>query len=119
MNKRRILLVADDVDLRQTLVDQLKQEREFEIVEAGSANDALKAVRSSHIDLMILDVGLPDMDGREAVKVLRGEGFKSPILMLTGHDSEADESKGLESGANDYLPKPFRYPVLLDRINAR
>ena len=86
----------------QTLVEQLAHYREFDIVEAGTANDALKAVRENHVDLMILDVGLPDMDGREAVKILRSEGFKSPILMLTGHDSDADQILGLESGANDY-----------------
>jgi DNA-binding response OmpR family regulator len=118
MNKRRLLIVDDDADLRGTLVDQLTQYREFEIAEAGSANDALKAVRENHTDLMVLDVGLPDMDGREAVKILRREGFKSPIIMLTGHDSDADEILGLESGANDYITKPFRFSVLLARIRA-
>ncbi|HEY4199393.1 MAG TPA: response regulator transcription factor [Devosiaceae bacterium] len=118
MNKRRLLIVDDDSDLRKTLVEQLTQYREFDIAEAGSANDALKAVRESHVDLMVLDVGLPDMDGREAVKILRREGFKSPILMLTGHDSDADEILGLESGANDYVTKPFRFSVLLARVRA-
>jgi DNA-binding response OmpR family regulator len=118
MNKRRILLVDDDEDLRKTLVDQLIHYREFDIEEAATANDALKSVRTNHVDLMILDVGLPDMDGREAVKILRSEGFKSPILMLTGHDSDADEILGLESGANDYVTKPFRFSVLLARIRA-
>ena len=118
MNKRRILVVDDDADLRETLVDQLKGQPEFDIVEAGTANDALKALRESNIELTILDVGLPDMDGRDAVKLMRQEGYKSPVLMLTGHDTEADEIKGLDSGANDYLTKPFRFPVLLARINA-
>ena len=67
---------------------------------------------------MLLDVGLPDMDGREAVKILRRDGFKSPILLLTGHDSDSDEILGLESGANDYVTKPFRFSVLLARIRA-
>jgi DNA-binding response OmpR family regulator len=118
MNKRRILVVDDDADLRETLVEQLRAQAEFEIYEAGTANDALKALRENNIELTILDVGLPDMDGREAVKIMREEGIRSPVLMLTGHDSEADEIKGLESGANDYLTKPFRFPVLLARINA-
>ena len=116
MNKRRVLLVDDDLELRKTLVDQLEQYKEFDIVEAGTANDAMAKVRDSHFDLMILDVGLPDMDGREAVKLLRKEGFKSPILMLTGHDSDADQILGLESGANDYITKPFRFSVLLARL---
>ena len=118
MNKRRILVVDDDADLRETLVEQLRGQPEFDIVEAGTANDALKALRESNVELTILDVGLPDMDGRDAVKLMRQEGFNSPILMLTGHDTEADEIKGLDSGANDYLTKPFRFPVLLARINA-
>lgn len=118
MNKRRILVVDDDADLRQTLVEQLKAEASFDIVEAATANDALKTLRSSTIDLTVLDVGLPDMDGREAVKLMRQEGHRSPVLMLTGHDTEADEVQGLDAGANDYLTKPFRFPVLMARINA-
>jgi DNA-binding response OmpR family regulator len=117
MNKRRLLLVDDDADLRHTLVEQLRDQPEFEVFEAGSGNDALKLLREVNIDLTILDVGLPDMDGREMVKRLREEGYRSPILMLTGHDTDADQIQGLEAGANDYLTKPFRFPVLLARIN--
>jgi DNA-binding response OmpR family regulator len=118
MNKRRIVLVDDDADLRKTLVDQLSHYREFELIEGATGADALAKVRDGHVDLMLLDVGLPDMDGREAVKILRREGFKSPILMLTAQDSDADEILGLESGANDYVTKPFRFSVLLARIRA-
>jgi len=64
-------------------------------------------------------VGLPDMDGREAVRVLRKSGFKAPIIMLTGHDTDSDTILGLESGANDYVTKPFRFAVLLARIRAQ
>jgi len=118
MNKRRIFVVDDDADLRKTLADQLSHYREFELAEAGTGSEALSKVRDSHVDLMLLDVGLPDMDGREAVKILRREGFKSPIVMLTGQNSDADEILGLESGANDYVTKPFRFSVLLARIRA-
>src|SRR5690606_19255756 len=118
MNKRRIFLIDDDAELRRTLVDQLSHYREFEVIEAATGSEALARVRDSHFDLMILDVGLPDMDGREAVKILRRDGFKSPIIMLTGHDSDSDEILGLESGANDYVTKPFRFSVLLARIRA-
>ncbi|HWA20308.1 MAG TPA: response regulator transcription factor [Devosia sp.] len=118
MIRRKIFLVDDDAELRRTLAEQLMHYREFELIEAGTANEALRAVRDSHVDLMILDVGLPDMDGREAVKILRRDGFKSPILMLTGHDTDSDEILGLESGANDYVTKPFRFSVLLARIRA-
>ena len=119
MIRRRIFLVDDDADLRKTLMDQLMHYREFELIEAGTAAEALSKVRDVHVDLMILDVGLPDMDGREAVKILRRDGFKSPILLLTGHDSDSDEILGLESGANDYVTKPFRFSVLLARIRAQ
>jgi DNA-binding response OmpR family regulator len=119
MIRRRIFLVDDDAELRKTLMDQLMHYREFELIEAGTANDALRQVRDTHVDLMILDVGLPDMDGREAVKILRRDGFKSPILLLTGHDSDSDEILGLEAGANDYVTKPFRFSVLLARIRAQ
>lgn len=118
MNKRRILLVDDDADLRSNLIDQLAHYREFDLVEAGSGADALGKVKDAHVDLMLLDVGLPDMDGRETVKILRRDGFKSPIVLLTGHDSDADQILGLESGANDYVTKPFRFSVLLARIRA-
>ena len=118
MIRRRIFLVDDDADLRKTLMDQLMHYREFELIEASTGNDAIRKVRDLHVDLMLLDVGLPDMDGREAVKILRRDGFKSPIIMLTGHDSDSDEILGLESGANDYVTKPFRFSVLLARIRA-
>lgn len=119
MIRRRIFLVDDDAELRKTLMDQLMHYREFELIEAQTAAEALRKVRDVHVDLMILDVGLPDMDGREAVKILRRDGFKSPILLLTGHDSDSDEILGLESGANDYVTKPFRFSVLLARIRAQ
>jgi DNA-binding response OmpR family regulator len=119
MIRRRIFLVDDDVELRKSLMDQLMHYREFELIEAGTAAEALRKVRDVHVDLMILDVGLPDMDGRETVKILRRDGFKSPILLLTGHDSDSDEILGLESGANDYVTKPFRFSVLLARIRAQ
>jgi DNA-binding response OmpR family regulator len=65
-----------------------------------------------------MDVGLPDIDGRDAVRILRKNGFKAPILMLTAHDTDSDTILGFESGANDYVTKPFRFGVLLARIRA-
>jgi DNA-binding response OmpR family regulator len=118
MNKRRLMIVDDDGDLRKTLIEQLTHYREFDISQGASAADAMNAVKSMHLDLLILDVGLPDMDGREAVRILRQDGFKSPILLLTGHDTDSDEILGLEAGANDYVTKPFRFSVLLARIRA-
>ena len=116
--QKRILLVDDDAELRALLADQLRLHEEFLIVEAGTAGAGLQAVKGDHVDLAVMDVGLPDMDGREAVKIMRKNGFKSPIIMLTANDTEADQVLGLEAGANDYVAKPFRFAVLLARVRA-
>jgi DNA-binding response OmpR family regulator len=118
MNKRRLLVVDDDADLRAALIGQLETYDEFEITEADTVAAARQKTKSGNFDLMLLDVGLPDMDGREALKIMRNEGFRAPVIMLTGQDSEADEVLGLESGANDYVTKPFRFSVLLARMRA-
>lgn len=119
MTVRTILLVDDDNDLRETLVEQLSLYEEFSLTEADTAAKGLQAARSGQVDLLIMDVGLPDMDGREAVKLLRKGGFKAPVIMLTGHDTDSDTILGLEAGANDYVTKPFRFAVLLARIRAQ
>ncbi len=116
--QKRILLVDDDVELRSLLADQLLLHEEFAIVQAGTAGEGLTAVKGDHVDLAVMDVGLPDMDGREAVRIMRKNGFKSPIIMLTANDTEADQVLGLEAGANDYVAKPFRFAVLLARVRA-
>jgi DNA-binding response OmpR family regulator len=113
---RQILIVDDDKDLREALGEQVALLPEFTVAQASTAADALRAISESPPDLVIMDVGLPDLDGREAVKQLRADGFKRPIIMLTAHDSDADTVMGLESGANDYVAKPFRFAVLLARI---
>lgn len=119
MAARTILLVDDDDDLRETLVEQLSFYDEFSILQEANAAKALQTAKTAQIDLLIMDVGLPDMDGREAVKLLRKNGFKAPIIMLTGHDTDSDTILGLEAGANDYVTKPFRFAVLLARIRAQ
>ena len=116
MTSRTILLVDDDKDLSDALVEQLSLYDEFEIQQEESATAGIKTARDGHVDLIVMDVGLPDMDGREAVKLLRKSGVKAPIILLTGHDSDSDEILGLEAGANDYITKPFRFAVLLTRI---
>jgi DNA-binding response OmpR family regulator len=116
---RKLLIVDDDEDLRESLKDQLALHDEFEVVTTGSATKGVDIVKKDHFDLVLLDVGLPDMDGREACKVLRKGGFKSPIVMLTGNASDADMILGLDSGANDYVTKPFKFAVLLARIRAQ
>jgi DNA-binding response OmpR family regulator len=118
-NAHRLLVVDDDGDLRDTLAEQLSLYDEFEIVSAENAAAAMNQVKADRVDLAIMDVGLPDMDGREAVKMMRRNGFRSPIIMLTAQTSDADTVLGLEAGANDYVVKPFKFAVLLARIRAQ
>ncbi len=118
-NIRKILLVDDDDALRDSLAEQLDLHQEFEVTTADKGTDAVKLAKEAHVDLVLLDVGLPDMDGREVCRLLRSQGVKCPIVMLTGHDSDADTILGLDSGANDYVTKPFRFGVLLARIRAQ
>ncbi len=118
-NVRTILLVDDDDELREQLREQLSLYDEFEVQTAATAGLGIDKARAGQTDLLILDVQLPDMDGREACKILRKHGFKSPVIMLTGNVSDADMILGLDSGANDYVTKPFKFAVLLARIRAQ
>ena len=115
---RRILIVDDDAALRQSLAEQLELNEEFVCIECGTAARALEMVNSDRFDTIVLDVGLPDMDGRELCRLLRRTGVQVPIVMLTGADSEPDTILGLEAGADDYVTKPFRLSVLLARLRA-
>jgi DNA-binding response OmpR family regulator len=116
---RHILVVDDDEDLRDSLAEQLALHEEFETEIAGDAREAMDKLKNQRVDLVLLDIGLPDMDGREACKLMRKNGFKGPIIMLTAQDTDSDMILGLESGANDYVTKPFRIAVLLARIRAQ
>jgi DNA-binding response OmpR family regulator len=118
-NARKILIVDDDTDLRDTLVEQLSLHEEFEASAVDTGAKGANAAKANAPDLVLMDVGLPDTDGREVVRSLRKGGFKAPIIMLTGHDTDSDTILGLESGANDYVAKPFRFAVLLARIRAQ
>jgi DNA-binding response OmpR family regulator len=116
---RKILIIDDDLALRHSLAEQLQLHEEFDASEAGNAAEALDATKGQYFDAILLDVGLPDMDGRELCRVMRRAGVRAPILMLTGADGEADMILGLDSGANDYITKPFRLNVLLARLRAQ
>lgn len=117
--EKKILLVDDDDSLRVTLSAQLGLYPEYLIVEAATAAEALETVKSGYFDAVILDIGLPDMDGREVCRLMRRNGVKSPIIMLTGQDTDADQILSLDAGANDYVTKPFRLDVLLARLRAQ
>lgn len=115
----KILLVDDDEDLREALAEQLVATEDFDTFEAGDGASGMERIRDEQFDLLILDVGLPDTDGRELCKRMRRAGVKCPIIMLTGQNTDADMILGLDSGANDYVTKPFKFPVLLARIRAQ
>jgi len=111
---RKILIVEADAALRDSLVEQLQLHQELSCAIAATASDA----RAHHVDLVLLDVGLPDMNGREACRLMRRDGLRVPVIMLTGADTDSDAILGLDAGANDYVTKPFRFGVLLARIRA-
>ena len=115
---KRILLVDDDEALLRTLSEQLQLHEEFTTTAAGTGSEALKLAKSDYFDVIILDVGLPDIDGREVCRLMRRNGVKSPIIMLTSADTDSDTILGLDAGANDYVTKPFRLGVLLARLRA-
>eukprot|EP01013_Petalomonas_cantuscygni_P017733 TRINITY_DN3496_c0_g2_i1.p2 TRINITY_DN3496_c0_g2~~TRINITY_DN3496_c0_g2_i1.p2 ORF type:complete len:248 (-),score=68.27 TRINITY_DN3496_c0_g2_i1:775-1518(-) len=116
--KKTILLVDDDADLREALAEQFDLHDGFETLQAANANEGITQALAERIDLVLLDVDMPDMDGREACKLMRQKGVRAPIIMLTGQDGDADTILGLESGANDYVTKPFKFSVLLARVRA-
>ena len=116
---KKILLVDDDADLREALADQLMMMDEFDVYEADDGHRGVERAKSEMHDLIILDVGLPDIDGREVCRLMRKQGVKCPVIMLTGHTSDSDTILGLDAGANDYVAKPFKFPVLLARIRAQ
>ncbi len=115
----RVLIVDDDEPFRKELTEQLVLHEGIEVQEADCGKNALELAQSHSFDAVILDVGLPDTDGRDLCKLLRKNGVKSPIIMLTAHDSDADTILGLDSGANDYITKPFRLGVLMARLRAQ
>ena len=117
--RNKVLLVDDDEALRESLSEQLRLHEDFITVEAGTGTEALNLAKREHFDAILLDVSLPDIDGREVCRLMRRNGIKSPIIMLTAADSDADTILGLDAGADDYVVKPFRLSVLLARLRAQ
>lgn len=115
---RRVLVVDDDAMLRASLAEQLSAEGEFETVEAGNCAEARGRAAEGLYEFIILDVGLPDGDGRSLCRELRLNGLSCPIVLLTAKDSDTDIIEGFGAGANDYVAKPFRFAVLMARIRA-
>jgi DNA-binding response OmpR family regulator len=119
VQRKTLLIVDDDADLRGALAEQLQLHEEFAVVQAETAGEGARLGKEARPDLILLDVDLPDMDGREACRLMRKGGVTSPIIMLTAAASDADTILGLDSGANGYLTKPFRFGVLLAHIRSQ
>ncbi|OYX35807.1 MAG: DNA-binding response regulator [Caulobacterales bacterium 32-69-10] len=118
-NRKTILIVDDDDDLRSALAEQISLEDEFTAVEASTGEAGIAAALAQRPDLILLDVDLPDMDGRQVCRRMREAGVRNPVIMLTAAAADADTIEGLEAGANDYVTKPFRFAVLAARIRAQ
>ncbi|ESQ75862.1 response regulator transcription factor [Asticcacaulis sp. AC402] len=119
VQQKTLLIVDDDDELREALAEQLELHEEFKVTQAANGAEGVRLAKTINADLILLDVDLPDMDGREACRILRKGGLTTPVIMLTGQVSDSDTILGLDAGANDYVTKPFRFAVLLARIRAQ
>ena len=117
--KKFVLIVDDEEDLRDTLAEQFELSEGFTALTAASGEEALRKAAEERIDLVILDVDMPGMNGREVCRQLREKGIRVPVIMLTGRSGESDTVAGLEAGANDYVSKPFSFAVLLARVRSQ
>lgn len=117
--RKFVLIVDDEPDLRETLAEQFDLTEGFTARTAASGEEALKTLAAERVDLVILDVDMPGLDGREVARRMRDQDIRIPVIMLTGRDGEADTVAGLEAGANDYVSKPFSFAVLLARVRAQ
>ncbi|MFE2600961.1 response regulator transcription factor [Streptomyces sp. NPDC059396] len=116
MTAPRVLIVEDDHGLRDVLARGLRDE-DFLVVTAADGASALRAADHS-VDAVVLDVGLPDSDGRDVCQAMRAAGVTAPVVFLTAHDTLTDRLSGFSSGGDDYLAKPFHLTELAARIRA-
>lgn len=113
----RVLLIEDDVTIARLLKEGLEDES-YAVDVANDGSEGYRTAAADDYDVIILDIMLPEMNGYEVCRALRNDGNKTPILMLTARDAERDIVEGLDTGADDYLAKPFSFDVLLARIRA-
>jgi DNA-binding response OmpR family regulator len=116
--RKTLLIVDDDADLRGAISEQLQSEA-FAVLEAATAGEGTRLAHDQRPDLILLDVDLPDLDGRDACRRMRQQGVSAPIIMLTAATADEDTVQGLDAGANDYVTKPYKFSVLLARIRAQ
>ena len=114
---RSILVVEDDQELRSVLSSGLREEG-FSVETVASGADALLRVEAAQPDMLVIDIGLPDTDGRDLCKALRARGVQTPVLFLTARDALVDRIAGFDAGGDDYLTKPFAFVELVARVHA-
>ncbi len=112
-----ILIVEDDLGMRELLVSGLREEG-FQVVGVGTGADLLERASGSIPDLFVIDIGLPDADGRDVCRALRAQGVAVPVLFLTARDALPDRLSGFGAGGDDYLTKPFAFSELVARLEA-
>jgi DNA-binding response OmpR family regulator len=117
--RKTILVIDDDDDLRELLCEQLQGGAEFTALGAAAAAEGLAAAAAHRPDLILLDLDLPDKNGREVCAELRSRGLTAPVIMLTAAADDNDAIDGLDAGASDYVTKPFKFNVLVARIRAQ
>ena len=117
MNGARILIAEDDPDLRAVLTRGLAEES-YRAEGVATGGEMLARVAETLPDLLVIDIGLPDTDGRDLCMALRARGVQAPILFLTARDALVDRLAGFDAGADDYLSKPFAFAELLARLQA-
>ena len=113
------ILIVEDEERITTFVQRGLRAAGYAATIAPTGADALRLVRTGAFELIVLDIGLPDMDGFELLRVLRGEGIETPVIVLTARDAITDLVQGLDGGADDYITKPFKFDELLARVRAR
>jgi two-component system response regulator MprA len=113
----RVLVIEDDGDLRRLLRRGLEEEG-FEVIQASTGKDALSLAEAEAPSLLVVDIGLPDADGRDVVQAVRSRGVESPVLFLTARDQMVDRLAGFSAGGDDYLTKPFEFAELIARLRA-
>lgn len=115
---KKLLVVDDDEFMRSMLVEKLPELEGYECTGAATGGAGLDLATNGYFDLIVLDVGLPDMSGFDVCRQMRAKGVQAPIVMLTAADDEKDTIEGLDAGATDYVTKPFKLGVLLARLRA-
>jgi two-component system response regulator MprA len=116
-NSAAVLVVEDDPDLRRLLRDGLSREG-FEVETASTGRDAVLLGQQKHPALLVVDIGLPDSDGRDVCQALRAQGLRAPVIFLTARDALTDRLSGFSAGGDDYLTKPFEFAELVARLRA-